>query len=621
MALSIIFVAPAQNSPTESQTEKDKKKQELEKQVLRLLDEAINEAALLKLPQNRAIVYAIAGDLYWKFDEKRARSLFRDMANEILAANEEAEKEKKKDDDPFAGLWDFNGDARGDTLPMLAKHDADLALELLVQTRPAKLAEAMAKAAQPNSKQKSGMYSFSPDQYRIQLEIALEQQFAVMAAEQNPDKAVKLIKDSLAKGISWNVMPALQKIHKKDKKKASALADDIVRKIAETDLTTKKEDLGAAIRFLQYASDPNKTASAKEKEYHFTESQVRDLANKLADTFLKPSNSFEIITGLNSTMSILEKLAPEKAPLLKQRQTEAMKNLPPEFKRAQSQQKIWNPATTPEEILTELPNYGEYEKISAHQALANNIAQIEDESRAKKLIDQIQDEKARQNAAERYEPAKINRAVEGGKLEDAKKLISNLGKKKTQIQKLVGLAVKYHKKGLAKNLEKGAVKEAEEDLAAAQNLMKEARALANEFPEDEDELNDLMEVVLGYAVVKPDEAFRIFEPIVDQINDFVHASAILSKYNKNNRSFKKGELLMSAKGYQWNSLLLFRHVKHMQALGKADLGRMNLLADRFARNDAKTIVKLFMAQGFFQEENKDEDSGSGNEDIIIRFGE
>ena len=150
-----------------------------------------------------------------------------------------------------------------------------------------------------------------------------------------------------------------------------------------------------------------------------------------------------------------------------------------------------------------------------------------DETRAKKLIEQIPDEKARADAAEQYESAKISRTAKDGKLDEAKKLIGNLSKKKTQIQKLVALALEFQKK------------DTDKDRETAAGLMKDAKNLANEFPEDEDELNDLMEIVKGYAVVNPAEAFRIFDPIVDQINDFVQATAILSKYNKRNRNFQK----------------------------------------------------------------------------------
>jgi hypothetical protein len=600
-----IFAQNAPTSPTESQEEKEKKQKEQEKLVLQILDGAVSDAATLKLAQNRAIVYAIAGDLYWKFDEKRAREMFRNVGSEILLSNAESEKEKKADDDPYVQIFDIN-DGRNDVLPLIAKHDADLAIEIMTQTRTPALADALIKASQPNAKQNGNFMEFSPEKYRVQREVALEQRFAVLAAEQNPDKAIKLIKDSLAKGISWNVLPLLQKLATKDEKKAASLADDVIKKISDTDLTKKNEDMSAAIRFVQYATNPNQPKTdPKEKQFKFSAAQLRDIADKLVATFMQPSNSLEMTMGMSQVMASLEKIVPEKVPLLKQKQADAMKNLPPEFKRMEQQQKVWNPNSTPEEILADLPKMNEFEKASAHQSLSNKIAQIDDEERAKKLIEQIPDEKARTNASEEYQSARISRAAKDGKLDDARKLIGNLSKKRTQIQKLVALAMDFHKKAT------------EKDRETAVNLMKDAKRLTNEYPEDEDELNDLMEIVKGYAIINPDEAFRIFEPIVDQINDFVQASAILSKYNKRNRAFKKGELMMKVNGYEWDGLLLFRYTNHIQMLGKADLSRMSQFSDKFTRSDARTIVKLFVAQGFLKEEKKEQTNENTAGGMII----
>ncbi len=591
-------------SPTDSQSDKEKTKKELEERVVRMLDQAAGDAPTLRLPQNRAVVYGIAGDLYWKFDEKRAREMFRNAAGEILIFNAETEKERKENTEMYFEF--FGNDVRSDVLSLVAKHDADLALEMLLQTRPANLSEAMTRLGRPDSRQEGNDYfSFDPDRRRVQQEIALEQRFALLAADENPDRAIKLIKDSLSKGISWNVMPLLQKLYKKDEKKASALADDVIRKIVETDLTKRSEDLSAAIGMLQNSTNPNRPPDPKEKAFKFSDAQLKDLGNKIASTFLQPSNSLSIAMSMARVMPSLEKVVPERAVLLKQRQAELTKNMPPELRSMQRQQKLWNMNSTPEEILAEIPKLNEIEKRSAYQSLANRIGNLDDDARAKKLIDQIPDEKARENAADAYESGKIGRASRDGKLDEAKKLIGNLTRKKTQIQKLVALAMEFHKKGT------------EEDIKTATGLMKDAKALANEFPEDEDELGDLMEVVKGYAIVDPDEAFRIFEPIVDQINDFVQASAILSKYNKRNRAFKKGELVMRSSGYSWDGFLLFRYVMQMQMLGKADLNRMSLLSDRFQRGDTRTIVKLFVAQGFLKDEKKPDAESIGGSVIFI----
>ncbi len=116
LILTISTFSSAQTSPTESKTEKEKIQKELEAQVLKMLDIAVGEAGTLKLAQNRAIVYAIAGDLYWKFNEKRAREFFRNSANDIVVGNDEAEKDKKTNDDPYAGVFDYT-DVRAEILP------------------------------------------------------------------------------------------------------------------------------------------------------------------------------------------------------------------------------------------------------------------------------------------------------------------------------------------------------------------------------------------------------------------------------------------------------------------------------------------------------------------------
>jgi hypothetical protein len=602
VVLLLVSITFAQTSPTESQSDKEKKQKELEKQVLQMLDQAVGDATTLRLPRNRAIVFGIAGDLFWKFDEKRARQLFRDMANDLIVSDLEAEKEKKESNDSERFYGGDSENARSIVLVLVAKHDADLALELLVQTRSAKITEALAKAAQPKKKEESGMFNSNQTDYLARWELNAEQEFAVLAAEQNPDKAIKLFRDSLAKGLSFSVLSLLSTINKKDADKAKTLADEIIKKIVDTDLTKKREDMEAVAGFLQIATRPETAATAKQKFYKFSDGQTKEIAGKLFTTFMAPSNSLETSMMFSQVQSVLEKVLPEKAALLKQRKAELSKNLPPEMKQWEQMGKIWNPNSTAEELLAEIPKLNERMRESAYESLGQKIAKIEDEAKAKKLIDQIPDEKSRERATEKYESAKIDRTAGAGNLEAAKKLIGNLGQKKNQIKKLVALALEFKKK------------KTEKDLETAANLMKDAKGLANEFPEDEDELNDLMEVVKGYAIINPNEAFRLFDPIVDQINDYVQASAILSKYDKHSENFKKGELLLSTNQSYWNrGMLVFRYIGQMQLLGKADLTRMTTLSDKFQRNDSRTIVKLFVAQGFLKEEKSDEDKEFGED--------
>lgn len=591
LMLLVSALAFGQDKPATADDEKEKdKKKKLDERVVEMLDQAVSDAQTLRLARNRAIIFAMAGDLYWKFDEKRGRDLFRDAASELVTFNLETERERRDSADPYVDLYNWD-DPRTDILPLVAKRDAEMALEMLVQTRSSKLAEAMLRASLPNAKQ-SGMMNWSADSEKVKQEIALEQQFALLAADENPEKAIKLIRDSLVKGISPNVLLLLQKINKKDEKKAESLAGEVIKKLVDTDLEKREDDLRVAVDLLQGAFKPEPAKDPMEKQFAFSEPQIKELAAKVANTLLDAPRSLTTAASLSKALPLLEKFLPAKASVLRQRMSDLEASMPPEFKRMQERQKLWDVNSTPEDIIAQFPKLqDEYEKASAYYQLSEKIAAIDDDARARKLIDQIPDEKARANALEGYEAARINRSASAGKLDDARKMIGSLTKKKIRIQRLVALAIEFHKKG------------GEKEIVTARGLMKEAKALTVEYAETNEDINDVMEVVKGYATVDADMGFRMFEPVVDQINDYVQASSVLARFNPQGYSFKKGELVMKIKGETWD-MPLFRFIPQIQLLGKADLERMNTTTDTFARNDTRAITRLFLLQGFLADEKK-----------------
>src|SRR5690348_12569874 len=74
----------------QTQEEQEKAKKELEQKALALLDNVITGASGLKLPENRVAILAMAADLLWAHDEKRARSIFRDAVNTLVEASNDA---------------------------------------------------------------------------------------------------------------------------------------------------------------------------------------------------------------------------------------------------------------------------------------------------------------------------------------------------------------------------------------------------------------------------------------------------------------------------------------------------------------------------------------------------
>ena len=610
-----------QPSDPSADTEAAKKKKDTDDRVMQMLDQAVNDGNALRLPQNKALIFAIAGDLYWKFDEKRARELFRNAATEIINYNADVEREQAQHA-VAGGRNNFQppdqDDPRPQVLPMVAAHDAELAYQMLLQTRTAKLAAAMLKAGQPAAPQQNAQGgpggnrggNFNTDAQSVDQEVALEQQFALLAAQNDPDAAIKLIKDSLSNGISSNVLPALQNLYKKDDKKAGELAVDVVGNLTGADLTKNTQDINVALSFLQFATQPAPAAASgttPARQFNFTDAQTKDLANKLVNTFMGAAASNQMAGMINRAIPTLQKVVPEKVTLLTQRVAEMQKSVPAGRGGGQQQaQRQFDRTATPEDILAQIPKMtNDADKRVAYQSVANKASQLTDDARAQKLIDQIPDDTTRASAQKQFDTAKIGRTANSGKLDDARRMIGQLTDPKTRLQKMVSLAVQFQALGT------------EKDLASAKSLMKDARGLTKDIPDDEDDLADLMQVIGGYAIVDPETAFHLAEPVLDQLNDLVQASAVLSKFNKRDRTFKKGELVLKMNGNSGfggggpggfggggNGILLFRYIPQIQMLGKADLNRMSQLSDRFSRSDIRTLVKLFVLHGFLKEDKK-----------------
>lgn len=209
----------AQSSPTESQTEKENAQKEREKKAIAILERTVNQASFLKMPDNRALVYASAGDLIWERDEKRGRQLFRQAASELIQSNA---LPPDNSGNPFLGSF-FNSSPRQQILMTAAKHDPEMALELLVSTRPPNVAAALAASSReqiPGQTPKNNAASSMKDnenKFLVSRELQLGQSFSSKVAESNPQKAVKMLRESIDKnGVTNAAFSILSKINDKD---------------------------------------------------------------------------------------------------------------------------------------------------------------------------------------------------------------------------------------------------------------------------------------------------------------------------------------------------------------------------------------------------------------------
>src|SRR5687768_18070549 len=129
--------ALAQEQPTQQPTaeELEKQKAEREKNAYRLLDQVIDESQSLRLTENRVRVQINAADALWDKNQGRARSIFT-MAGEGVA-------EMGRNPQPTSNRRNENANQerrafqlRQELVLAAAKHDAQLAYQLLATTKP-----------------------------------------------------------------------------------------------------------------------------------------------------------------------------------------------------------------------------------------------------------------------------------------------------------------------------------------------------------------------------------------------------------------------------------------------------------------------------------------------------
>ena len=582
----------AQTSPTESEAEKEKAQQEKEKKAVRLIEEIAGEVSLLKFSDNRALILAAVADLLWKRDEKRARQLFRQSADEIIITN------NAPPDNTSATMFIAlarNSSPRQDILMTIAGRDPELALELLYVTRPANVAAALAAYSQ-NQPAKQGantptvMMEQTQNRFLAENELRLEQNFSVQAAAKDPKLAAKMLRENMAKnGVTSSAFGVVRKINEKDNELAVKLLEEIGQKLGGESLDSSSDKSGLIVNFLRefYTNPPKTGAKPNEaKMLKLEEKTARDLANKLADFLVRSdtSRSLNNYFQFRMAMPVFEKIIPERIPILKQKQEALKKTLPQEM--ALSDDILGIGDNSPEKMVTNASRMPEQTRGFVYRNAVNQAVTGGNTEAVRAALNQAPSGKQRDDALAYLDSKIAETKIKDGKTDEARKIIDSLASTKEKVERLVQMAVGFQQK------------DTKEDKEIAAKLMTEARGLIDYSPQDEDAINDFLRIASGYAYVEPDTAFSMLDAFAEQANELVNASAVVAKFDKNNQNFKNGELIFT-RGLPRIGTTVLRYGKEAQLLANADINRLENIAGRFQRPDAQLLLKLYIVQAFF----------------------
>ncbi|HEX8283233.1 MAG TPA: hypothetical protein VF588_07750 [Pyrinomonadaceae bacterium] len=565
------IVAQLPPAKQESEEEKAKARKELERKALALLEETIQGAQVLKLAENRAAIRVQAAYLLWPRDEKRARSLFRDAAADIAAARGNGTGRDRS-------AWMLM-QLRGQLLNTAASRDAQLALELLRESRPPAAAE---EGAAEEEEDDPG------------LELRLEQSILAQAAESDPKAMLRLAEESLDKGVTFGVLGVLDKLRRKDAESATKLARKVVEKLRGQSITEGREGFSVAVSLLHAVLLPQTTATSfygaattttgpaeKPKPLVLEDSDARELADLVSAAALKDSSSmgaYGLLFALRPLLPEIEKRVPARGAQLRAKMAEIDRALDPRAKVwMQFDSVLGKPA---EAILEEAAKAPAEVRGELYTAAAMKLLQAGEVERARQVAAENMRGEQREQALAHIEHAEVARAVERGNTDESKAVVARIKSKERRARALAEVAVAFALKG---------------DKKAATQLLEEARGLVDRQPDNEREIEALLEVARGYALVEPAKTFEMIDPLIDHANDLLTAAALLEKFGQGGGVFRKGEMVI-ALGLSEMGGVYARYVKALAELSRVDFERTKAAADRFNRDEVRLMARVVVAR-------------------------
>jgi hypothetical protein len=590
LALSVFVTLPnagAQVDDREKAEQAAAKQKELEKNSLKLLDEVISGAWSLKLPANRSYVFSTAAELLWPHDEKRARGLFWEALNSMnLPASQATDMQNTKQPNDSANRARATAptkeqqeqinryyatlEIRSDFLRKVARRDPQLALDMMRSTRPA-------------PPQIPGMARFDPD-------AALEQEITFAAAANDPKRAVQLARESMAKGLTGQILNLINSVAQKDQDAATQLTDELVAKLGAENLSTNSHAWYLAMQMLELSRadgggvlQAGGSLNAPVKRLKLTDDQKRSLVETLTDAALSVTMPPAVLMNMPFIMPEIEQYAPDRVAKLKARLTEFNHTLPPA-------QRDWNDFNvmfenaTPEEMIRASRKMNADQRAALFYRAAEKAIERNEADRYRELIDaQIENEDERKVALDSLNNQRMYYDISQGKTDDLEKVLPLIRAREQRASAMVQLAMMLEKK---------------DQHDEAVKLLDEARSLVKLDLTNEQQSNALLEVMFGYALVDPPKAFAMIEPIVDRTNEEVSKMLPLDKIVKSG-AVKDGEIILQQSRLPLE-LSMMKYSPGLVVLGKADFDRTKALADRFQRNELRVVARLLLAQALLK---------------------
>ena len=584
-------------APAPTADEQQQEKAEKQKRAFILLEQVVDEAQLLRLPENRIRMQVGAAELLWQSNEGRARSLFSQAAEGVAemlrAPNTDAGANERRSFNQSRTPLQL----RSELVLTVARYDAPLAYQLLAATRPP-ISEAMANG-----------FNFEDD---------LEQRLLAQVASLDPKLALQNAEDLLAKGkYPGSLLDVLVQLRAKDKEAAAKLEEKLLKRLVAANMLTITDAGSLALGLLQTGPRAATTTAAdatpSRSQPYLAASGYAELMGSVIDAALRATpqaatnqprqnrargraglgsnqananptlsaaeleqmNARRLLSGLQRLLPRVEEILPGRAQAVRQKITELGVNN--------------NQRANVNQIFSNLDQQNSAGLLASAAAAPPGMQSRIYRRAALKALDEGNPDLARQIAADHLEGnnrdtilkemelVQLTNKAEGEAIDEARRLIASLPNDEQRVEMLLQLAGRTH----SANPKLGVL------------LLEEARQITNKRANSYQQLELQLRVADAFKDIEPDRSFEIIEPGIMQLNELLAAASTLNGFELN--VFREGE--MPLQGGNGLSTMVARYGQRLGALATKDFERAQTLANRFQLSEPRIVARLAIVRG------------------------
>ena len=619
LALGLFWFSPtqirAQDQPTQepSAEELEKEKAERTSKAYRLLDQVVDEAQSLRLPENRVRVQITAADLLWNQNQGRARTLFSLAADGIV----EMTRQQAATTNSRPGEEGF-GPGRGgprnsrvfqlrqELILAVARHDATLAYQMLASTKPPAPVQTAADQRRPPN--------------MLSAEDNLEQALLSRIASLDPKLAAQNAEQMLDKGQFPRTLPeVVNQLYRQDPDAATKLADKAVKKIQTTNLLTSPDALPLSQALLMYG--PRQPASGNTNTEAAALAQVRargpmleqaayvELLTIIVDAALKvtpapnnraqgnprrvavtpggpqppteaqmeQANARRLLSTLLPVLPLVDQYLPAKAAQVRQKLSEA--GLPGSATAVQFPALREDP--TADDLVKAAALAPQQVQARLYQRAAYKALEEGNTDRARQIATDHLTEKARETVLQRLDLLEVSKKAENVRFDEIRQKIARLQSDREKVDMLIQAA--------------GDVQKSNTKLAI--QFLDEARQFTNRRATNYDQFEQQLRVAHAYASLDPSRSFEVLDPGIVQLNELLSAASVLSGFEVS--TFRDGEMTIAEGGGL--SSYVNRFGREIAVLARSDFERADTLAGRFQFLEPRIMTRLSIVQGLLDE--------------------